>query len=168
MPLITAAAVFHAGGRTEVAEIGEAYELLAPMVGSAAAATLFAVALLFCGLNATVTATIAGQAVMEGFLGLRLPPVLRRLVTRLVAIVPAIVVTWFYGESGTAQLLILSQVVLSLQLPFAVVPLMLFASDRARLGALAAPRWQLALGWATTAVVVMLNLKLLWDFALGE
>ena len=165
--LITAAAVFHAGGRTEVAEIGEAYELLAPMVGSAAAATLFAVALLFCGLNATVTATIAGQAVMEGFLGLRLPPVLRRLVTRMVAIVPAIIVTWFYGESGTAQLLILSQVVLSLQLPFAVVPLMLFASDKAKLGALVAPRWQLALGWAATALIVVLNLKLLWDFFLG-
>ena len=106
--LITAAAVFHAGGRTEVAEIQEAYELLTPMVGTAVAATLFAVALLACGLNATVTATLAGQVVMEGFLGLRLPPVVRRLVTRLVAIVPAVIVTWSTAPSGTAQLLILS------------------------------------------------------------
>jgi manganese transport protein len=165
--LITAAAVFHAGGQTEVAEIQDAYALLAPMVGTAAAATLFAVALLLCGINATVTATMAGQAVMEGFLGLRLPPVVRRLLTRLVAIVPAVVVTALYGTSGTAQLLILSQVVLCLQLPFAVVPLMLFASDRRRLGALAAPRWQLWAGWATTAVVVALNLKLLWDVLTG-
>jgi manganese transport protein len=165
--LITAAAVFHAGGRTEVAEIGEAYELLSPMVGSAAAATLFAIALLACGLNATVTATLAGQVVMEGFLGLRLPPFLRRLVTRLVAIVPAVVVTWLYGASGTAQLLILSQVILSLQLPFAVVPLMLFASDKARFGELRAPRWQLALGWAASVLIVALNLKLLSGFVLG-
>jgi manganese transport protein len=165
--LITAAAVFHAGGRTEVAEIQEAYELLTPMVGTAVAATLFAVALLACGLNATVTATLAGQVVMEGFLGLRLPPVIRRLVTRLVAIVPAVVVTWYYGTSGTAQLLILSQVVLCLQLPFAVIPLMLFASDRTRLGTLIAPRWQLVLGWATTVVIVAMNLKLLWDVVAG-
>ena len=137
------------------------------MVGTAAAATLFAVALLACGLNATVTATLAGQVVMEGFLGLRLPPVIRRLVTRLVAIVPAVIVTWYYGTSGTAQLLILSQVVLCLQLPFAVIPLMLFASDRTRLGTLIAPRWQLVLGWATTVVIVAMNLKLLWDVVAG-
>jgi manganese transport protein len=165
--LITAAAVFHAGGRTEVAEIQEAYELLTPMVGTAVAATLFAVALLACGLNATVTATLAGQVVMEGFLGLQLPPVIRRLVTRLVAIVPAVIVTWFYGASGTAQLLILSQVVLCLQLPFAVVPLMLFASDRKRLGLLTAPRWQLVLGWAATVLILAMNLKLLWDVLFG-
>ena len=165
--LITAAAVFHAGGRTEVAEIQEAYELLAPMVGSAAAATLFAVALLACGLNATVTATLAGQVVMEGFLGLRMSPVLRRLVTRLIAIVPAVVVTWLYGESGTAELLVLSQVVLCLQLPFAVIPLMMVAGDRARLGVHAAPGWQVVLGWACTVVIVALNLKLVWGFVAG-
>ncbi len=159
--LITAAAVFHAGGRTEVAEIQEAYVLLAPMVGSGMAATLFAVALLLCGLNATVTATLAGQVVMEGFLGVRLPPPIRRLVTRGVAIAPAVLVTWQMGESGTAQLLILSQVVLSLQLPFAVVPLMLFAGSKARLGALVAPRWQLVLGWAAAALIIALNVKLL-------
>jgi manganese transport protein len=165
--LITAAAVFHAGGRTEVAEIQEAYELLTPMVGTAMAATLFAVALLACGLNATVTATLAGQVVMEGFLGLRLPPVVRRLVTRLIAIVPAVIITWLYCESGTAELLILSQVILCLQLPFAVIPLMLFAGDRRRLGAHAAPRWQVVLGWACTVVIVGMNLKLLWGFFAG-
>jgi manganese transport protein len=159
--LITAAAVFHAGGRTEVAEIQEAYVLLAPMVGSGLAAVLFAVALLLCGLNATVTATLAGQVVMEGFLGLRLPPPIRRLVTRGVAIIPAVIVTALMGESGTAQLLILSQVILSLQLPFAVIPLMLFAGDRKRLGALVAPRWQMVLGWAAAALIVALNVKLL-------
>ncbi len=164
--LITAAAAFHSTGNTEVAEIGQAHELLAPLLGAAAPA-LFAVALLACGLNSTVTATLAGQVVMEGFLRFRLSPVMRRLVTRLVAIVPAILVTWYYGSSGTAQLLILSQVILSLQLPFAVIPLMLFAGDRTRLGTLAAPRWQLALGWAAAALIVTLNVKLLVDFVLG-
>jgi manganese transport protein len=144
-----------------VAEIQEAYVLLAPMVGSGLAAVLFAVALLLCGLNATVTATLAGQVVMEGFLGLRLPPPIRRLVTRGVAIVPAVIVTALMGESGTARLLILSQVILSLQLPFAVIPLMLFAGDRSRLGALVAPRWQVVLGWAAAALIVALNVKLL-------
>jgi manganese transport protein len=166
--LITAAATFHTAGNTEVAEIGEAYQLMAPLLGSVLAAKLFAIALLLCGLNATVTATLAGQVVMEGFLRFRLPPVLRRLVTRLIAIIPAIVVTWLYGASGTAQLLILSQVILSVQLPFAVIPLMMFASDRKRFGTLAAPAWQLALGWLIAAVIVGLNLKLLFDAAFGD
>jgi manganese transport protein len=166
--LITAAATFHTSGNTEVAEIGEAYQLMAPLLGSALAAKLFAVALLLCGLNATVTATLSGQVVMEGFLRFRLPPVLRRLVTRLIAIVPAVIVTWYYGASGTAQLLILSQVILSVQLPFAVIPLMLFASDKKRFGALAAPTWQLMLGWLIAAVIVGLNVKLLADAAFGE
>lgn len=166
--LITAAATFHTSGNTEVAEIGDAYRLMAPLLGSGLAAMLFAIALLFCGLNATVTATLAGQVVMEGFLRFRLPPFFRRLVTRLVAIIPAVLVTWFYGASGTAQLLILSQVILSLQLPFAIIPLMIFASDKRRLGALAAPRWQLVLGWAIGALIVVLNVKLLADFILGD
>jgi manganese transport protein len=166
--LITAAATFHAAGRTEVAEIGEAYQLMAPLLGSVLAAKLFAIALLLCGVNATVTATLAGQVVMEGFLRFRLSPVLRRLVTRLIAIVPAVAVTWLHGASGTAQLLILSQVVLSLQLPFAVIPLMMFASDRKRFGRLAAPAWQLALGWLIAAVIVGLNLKLIIDFLAGD
>lgn len=166
--LITAAATFNTTGNTEVAEIGDAYHLIAPLLGSGLAAPLFALALLFCGLNATVTATLAGQVVMEGFLRFRLHPVLRRLVTRLVAIVPAILVTWFYGTSGTAQLLILSQVILSIQLPFAVIPLMLFAQDKRRLGVFVAPSWQLVLGWATAAVILGLNMKLLFDAAFGE
>lgn len=165
--LILAAAVFHAAGQTEIAEIQDAYRLLSPMVGAGAAATLFAVALLACGLTATVTATLSGQVVMEGFLRVRLPPALRRLMTRLLAIVPAILVTWQYGESGTAQLLILSQVTLSLQLPFAVIPLMMFATDRSRLGALAAPRWQSILGWAASALIVSLNMRLLYDTIAG-
>ncbi|MCG7362981.1 Nramp family divalent metal transporter [Roseomonas sp. ACRSG] len=164
--LITASAVFNTAGRTEVAEIQEAYQLLTPLVGTGAAATLFAVALLLCGINATVTATLSGQIVMEGFLRFRLPPVLRRLITRLVAIIPAVLVTWFYGTSGTAQLLILSQVILSLQLPFAVVPLMLFAGDKGRLGPLTAPRWQLALGWASAVLILGLNAKVILDLIL--
>jgi manganese transport protein len=158
--LILAAAAFHTRGHTGVAEIGDAHNLLAPLLGTAAP-MLFAVALLACGLNSTVTATIAGQVVMEGFLRIRLPPALRRLITRLIAIVPAVVVTWMYGESGTARLLVLSQVVLSLQLPFAVVPLMMFAGDRRKLGALATPTWQVALGWASAALILMLNVVLL-------
>jgi manganese transport protein len=166
--LITAAATFHASGNTEVAEIQEAYQLMSPLLGGTLAATLFAVALLLCGLNATVTATLSGQVVMEGFLRFRLPPVMRRLVTRLIAIVPAVIVTWMYGASGTAQLLILSQVILSMQLPFAVIPLMMFASDKGRLGALVAPRWQLVLGWASAALIVALNLKVLADALIGD
>lgn len=165
--LILSAATFHSTGHTEVAEIQDAYKLMAPLLGSSLAATLFAVALLCCGLNATVTATLAGQVVMEGFLRVRLPPFVRRLVTRLVAIVPAVVVTWLYGASGTAELLILSQVILSLQLPFAVIPLMLFASDRRRLGVLMPPRWQLVLGWAIAALITGLNVKLLGDTLFG-
>jgi manganese transport protein len=166
--LITAAATFHASGNTEVAEIGQAYQLLTPLLGAEIAATAFGVALLLCGLNATVTATLAGQVVMEGFLRFRLPPVLRRLVTRLIAIIPAVIVTWMYGASGTAQLLILSQVILSIQLPFAVIPLLLFAQDRRRMGVFTAPVWQLALGWATAAVIVGLNMKLLFDAAFSD
>jgi manganese transport protein len=166
--LITAAATFHASGNTEVAEIGEAYQLLTPLLGAGIAATAFGVALLLCGLNATVTATLAGQVVMEGFLRFRLPPVLRRLVTRLIANIPAVIVTWMYGASGTAQLLILSQVILSMQLPFAVIPLMLFAQDRKRMGVFTAPTWQLVLGWTTAAVIVGLNMKLLFDAAFGD
>ncbi|MFC0386225.1 Nramp family divalent metal transporter [Muricoccus vinaceus] len=165
--LILAAAAFHANGKTEVAEIQDAHELLAPLLGTAAP-YLFAIALLACGLNSTVTATLAGQVVMEGFLRFRLSPVVRRLVTRLVAIIPAVIVTALYGESGTARMLVLSQVVLSLQLPFAVIPLMLFAGDRKRLGSLRAPSWQLALGWASAALIVVLNVKLLFDFFFGD
>ena len=140
--LIMAAAVFHTTGRTEVAEIGDAHRLLAPLLGTTAASVLFAVALLASGQNSTVTATLAGQVVMEGFLHIRLPPWLRRLVTRAAAIVPAVIGVALWGERGLGQLLVLSQVVLSLQLPFAVIPLVLFTSDRGKMG----PLGQRALG----------------------
>ena len=165
--LIVAAAVFHTAGRTEVAELGEAYQLLSPLVGVAGAATLFGIALLACGLNSTVTATLAGQIVMEGFLRIRLPPALRRLLTRLVAIVPAIAITAINGEHGLAQLLVLSQVLLSMQLPFAVVPLLLLVGSRSRMGPHTPPRWQLALGWCVAALIIMVNLKLIADYVLG-
>ena len=114
--------------------------------------------------NAAVTATLSGQIVMEGFLDIRLPPYLRRLVTRAIAIVPAAIVTIWYGERGTAELLILSQVILSLQLPFAVVPLVMFTADKRKMGALVAPRWITALAALIAVTVIVLNVKLLWDF----
>ena len=165
--LILAAAAFHETGQTEVAEIQDAYRLLAPTLGVAAASTLFALALLASGQNSTITATLAGQIVMEGFLRLRLAPWLRRIITRLIAVVPVVIVAWLYGESGTAQMLILSQVVLSLQLPFAVVPLVRFTSDRNLMGALVAPRWIAVLAWVVATVIIALNMKLLFDFASG-
>lgn len=165
--LILAAAAFHTTGQTEVAEIQDAYKLLAPTLGAAAASTLFALALLASGQNSTITATLAGQIVMEGFLRLRLAPWLRRAVTRLLAIAPVLVVAWLYGESGTAQLLVLSQVVLSLQLPFAVVPLVRFTTDRTKMGELVAPRWVAVLAWIVTTIIITLNMKLLYDFATG-
>jgi manganese transport protein len=165
--LILAAAAFNSTGHVEVAELGEAHTLLSPLLGSAVAPTLFGIALLCCGLNSTVTATMAGQIVMEGFLDLKLPPWLRRLVTRLVAIVPAAVVTIWYGESGTAKLLILSQVILSLQLPFAVVPLVALTASRSKLGSLVAPRWLTAMAGLIAAVIIVLNVKLILDFVLG-
>ena len=162
--LILAAASFHATGRTEVTELGQAHELLGPLLGAGIAPSLFAVALLACGLNSTVTATLAGQAVMEGFLHLRLPPALRRLITRGLAIVPAAAVTLIYGASGTGHLLILTQVVLSLQLSFAVVPLVMFTADRRKMGTLVAPRWLILLASLIAVVIIALNLKLLLDF----
>ncbi|MCP8941152.1 Nramp family divalent metal transporter [Alsobacter sp. SYSU M60028] len=165
--LILAAAAFNGTGNTEVVELEKAHMLLSPLLGSALAPTLFAVALICCGLNSTVTATMAGQIVMEGFLDIRLPPWLRRLVTRLVAIVPAAAVTLAYGESGTAKLLILSQVILSLQLPFAIIPLVAITASKAKMGELAAPRWLTATAALIAAIIVALNVKLVLDFALG-
>ncbi|EKS69387.1 MULTISPECIES: Nramp family divalent metal transporter [Caballeronia] len=161
--LIVAAAVFHANGHDEVAEIGDAFRLLSPLLGLSIASTLFAVALLASGLNSTVTATLAGQIVMEGFLRLRIPNWARRLITRAIAIVPVIVVTAIYGEKGTGQLLVLSQVILSMQLPFAVIPLVRFVSDRRKMGVFAISRWTSALAWLVAAVIVALNVKLLAD-----
>ncbi|MGA1858552.1 Nramp family divalent metal transporter [Azospirillum sp. 11R-A] len=165
--LILAASVFHGSGHTEVAEIGEAFELLSPLLGLGIASTLFAVALLASGLNSTVTATLAGQIVMEGFLRLRLPHWMRRLLTRGLAIIPVVVVTALYGESGTAQLLVFSQVVLSMQLPFAVIPLVRFVTDRGKMGRFVVPGWVAGLSWAVAGLIVVLNLKLLYDTVLA-
>jgi manganese transport protein len=165
--LILAAAAFHTSGNIGVEELDKAHALLHPLLGSALAPSLFAIALLCCGLNSTVTATMAGQIVMEGFLDIHLAPWLRRLLTRVVAIVPAAIVTVLYGESGTAKLLILSQVILSLQLPFAVVPLVAFTAERRKMGALRAPRWLTAVAGIVAAIIIVLNLKLLVDFVVG-
>jgi manganese transport protein len=166
--LILAAATFYKAGKHDIAELDQAHSFIAPLLGSALAPTLFGVALLCCGLNSTVTATLAGQIVMEGFLDLRLPGWARRLITRAIAIVPAAIVTIWFGEKGTAQLLILSQVILSLQLPFAIVPLVMFTADRKKMGVLVAPRWVTALAVITAAVIIALNIKLLVDVALGS
>jgi manganese transport protein len=161
--LIVAAAVFHTRGRHDVAEIQDAYQLLSPLVGAPVASVLFAVALLASGQNSTLTGTLAGQIVMEGFLQFRMRPSLRRLITRLLAIVPAVIVTALSGASGTARLLIFSQVVLSVQLSFAVFPLVLFTSDRRRMGPFVSPLWLKALAWAAAILIALLNAKLLLD-----
>src|SRR6185369_4954330 len=145
--LIVAAVAFHGTGHQDVAEISQAFELLSPLLGLGIASILFAVALLASGLNSTVTATLAGQIVMEGFLRLRIPNWARRLLTRGLAIIPVVIVTALYGEKGTGQLLVFSQVILSMQLPFAVVPLVQFVSDRKKMGNLAIPRGVAALAW---------------------
>jgi manganese transport protein len=165
--LIVAAATFHASGHADVAEIGQAFELLSPLLGLGIASTLFAVALLASGLNSTVTATLAGQIVMEGFLHLRLPSWARRLVTRGIAIVPVVIVTALYGERGTGQLLVFSQVILSMQLPFAVIPLVRFVSDRRKMGKFAISRPVAAAAWIVAGVIVTLNVKLLFDTLFG-
>jgi manganese transport protein len=165
--LILAAATFHKTGQTGIAELGEAHKLLGPLLGLAVAPTLFGIALLCCGINSTVTATLAGQVVMEGFLEIKLPPWLRRLITRGIAIIPAGAVTIWYGDAGTARLLILTQVVLSLQLSFAVFPLVIFTADKIKMGELVAPRWLSAFAWLIAMVIAALNVKLLVDFAGG-
>jgi len=165
--LILAAATFYKTGRTDVAELGEAHSMLAPLLGSLLAPKLFAIALICCGLNSTVTATMAGQIVMEGFLEIRLPAWLRRLTTRMVAIVPAAGVTIFYGTSGTGTLLILSQVILAFQLPFAIIPLVMFTMNREKMNGLAAPFWLTVAAGIIAAIIIALNMKLLWDLAAG-
>jgi manganese transport protein len=161
--LILAAATFNRTGQVDVTELGQVHSLIAPLLGTAMAPTLFAIALLCCGMNSTVTATLAGQIVMEGFIDIRLPPWARRLMTRGLAIVPAAIVTIWYGEAGTAKLLIFSQVVLGLALPFAIVPLVMFTADRRKMGALVAPRWMTMLAVIIATILIALNVKLLWD-----
>jgi manganese transport protein len=155
--LVMAAAVFHTSGHPEVAELWDAHRLLAPLLGTTLASVLFALALLCAGQNATLTGTLAGQIVMEGFVRLRLRPWLRRMVTRLAAVVPALVVIAVMGEASAGRLLIFSQVILSLQLPFAVIPLVWFTGDRALMGVLAAPMWMRLAGWTIALVITAAN-----------
>jgi len=161
--LVMSAAVFHGSGHEDVADIGDAYKLLSPLLGTTMASVLFAVALLCSGQNATLTGTLAGQIVMEGFINLRLRPWLRRLVTRLIAIIPAILVVMVYGERGTGPLLILSQVILSLQLPFAVFPLVMFTGDVHKMGSFVNPPWVKVLAWTVAVIIALLNVWLLYQ-----
>ncbi|WP_460939738.1 Nramp family divalent metal transporter [Spirosoma humi] len=161
--LILAGAAFHFSGNQQVADITDAHRLLDPVLGVKMAGILFAVALLASGQNSTLTGTLAGQIVMEGFINIRVKPWIRRLITRLVAIVPALIVAILYGERGTSELLVLSQVVLSLQLSFAVVPLVLFTNSKAKMGRFVNPLWIKALSWAVAVLIIGLNGYLLWD-----
>ncbi len=165
--LVVAAATFHGTGYENVADISDAYKLFSPLLGTTLASTLFAVALLFSGQNATLTGTLAGQIVMEGFLNLRMRPWLRRLVTRLLAIVPALVTIVLYGEHAGGNLIILSQVILSLQLPFAVIPLVMFVSDRKRMGRFAIGPAMKLVAWPCAALILALNVWLLWQTVAG-
>jgi len=166
--LIVAAAVFHRSGHFEVAAIQDAYKLLSPLLGVAGASTLFAVALLASGQNSSITGTLAGQVVMEGFIHIKLSPWLRRMITRSLAIIPTIIVVAFTGEQGTEKLLILSQVILSLQLSFAVVPLVLFTGSRKKMGEFVNGRWLQGLAWFTAALIAGLNAWLLIETAMGR
>jgi manganese transport protein len=161
--LIVAAATFHTTGHQGVADIMDAHKLLAPLLGTTLASTLFAVALLASGQNSTLTGTLAGQIVMEGFLNIRLKPWLRRLITRLIAIVPALIIAILYGEAGTTNLLVLSQVILSMQLSFAVVPLVLFTNSKSKMGEFANNPFLKILVWIITVIIVALNMYLLYD-----
>jgi manganese transport protein len=160
--LILAAAAFNTSGHQDVADIGDAYRLLTPLLGTTMASVLFAVALLASGQNSTITGTLAGQIVMEGFLNIRLPAWLRRLITRLIAIIPAVIVTALYGEKGSGALLILSQVILSLQLSFAVVPLVLFTGEKRKMGVFANGPLLTALAWTVAVTIIGLNAWLLF------
>src|SRR5438046_3638486 len=161
--LILSAAAFHWTGHQDVAEIQEAYKLLSPLLGVGVASILFAVALLASGQNSTLTGTLAGQIVMEGFLNIRITPWLRRLITRLIAIVPAVLVIGIFGEGKTTELLVASQVVLSMQLGFAVWPLMRFTGEKAKMGEFANRLWVKILGWTAAGIIIVLNVKLLLD-----
>jgi manganese transport protein len=165
--LIVAAASFHTTGHTQVAEIQDAYHLLTPLLGVTGASAVFALALLASGQNSTLTGTLAGQIVMEGFLEIRLRPWVRRLITRGLAIVPAVIVAILYGESGTAKLLVMSQVVLSVQLSFAVFPLVRFTSDRAKMGEFANPAWLRTLSYSVAIFIAALNVWLLRQLLVG-
>ncbi len=166
--LIVAAAAFHTTGHSDVAEIQHAYKLLTPVLGVGIASTLFAIALLASGQNSTLTGTLAGQIVMEGFLNIRLKPWLRRLITRLIAVVPAVCVIGWFGEDKTTDLLIWSQVILSMQLSFAVVPLLRFTDEKAKMGRFTNPAWIKIPAWISAIIIIVLNFKLLFDFFAPE
>ena len=166
--LILAAATFHQTGHQDVAGIEDAYELLTPVLGASLASTVFAVALLASGQNSTLTGTLAGQVVMEGFLDIKLRPWMRRLITRLIAIIPAVIVAAMYGASGVNKLLILSQVILSLQLSFAVVPLVWFTSSKIKMGRFVNAPWLIATAWIITAIIALLNAFLLFQIVFGS
>ncbi len=159
--LIVSAATFHNTGYQDVADINDAYKLLTPLLGAGLASIFFAIALLASGQNSTLTGTLAGQIVMEGFLHIRLKPWLRRLITRLIAVIPALIVTIMYGEKGTTSLLILSQVILSMQLSFAVVPLVLFTSDKKKMGIFVNKPYIKIIAWVISAIIIVLNVYLL-------
>lgn len=165
--LIISSAVFHRQGYEGITEIQDAHSLLTPLLGTSLASFLFALALLASGQSSTVTATLAGQIVMEGYLNIKLAGWLRRLITRSIAIIPAFVVTAMYGESGIAKLLVLSQVILSLQLPFAVIPLLRFTSDKYKMGRFVNPRWLILLASAVTILIISLNISMIYNFATG-
>ena len=164
--LIVAASAFHGGGE-KVEEIQDAYKLLTPVLGAGMASTLFAVALLASGQNSTLTGTLAGQIVMEGFLNIRIKPWLRRILTRGIAIVPAVVVIGLYGEGSTTNLLVLSQVVLSMQLSFAVFPLVMFTSDKLKMGEFVNPLWLKILAYSVSFIIAGLNIYLLKQIIFG-
>ena len=161
--LILSAAAFHWSGHQDVVEIQDAYRLLSPALGVGMASTLFALALLASGQNSTITGTLAGQIVMEGFLNFRVRPWLRRLITRTIALVPAVCVIGIFGENRTTDLLVASQVALSMQLGFAVWPLMRFTGERAKMGVFVNPLWIKILGWACASIIILLNFKLILD-----
>ncbi len=165
--LIVAAATFHTSGNQNIADIHDAHRMLEPLLGTSLASIAFAVALLASGQNSTLTGTLAGQIVMEGFLNLKLKPWLRRLITRLIAVIPAFFVTLFYGEKGTSELLVLSQVILSMQLSFAVIPLVMFTNDKLKMGRFVNKKGMKILVWFITSIIVILNLYLLIETFFG-
>lgn len=161
--LILAASAFHSNGLKEVADINDAYKLLEPVLGVKLASTFFAIALLASGQNSTLTGTLAGQIVMEGFLNIRLKPWLRRLITRLIAVVPALIVAFLYGGKGTGTLLILSQVILSVQLSFAVVPLLQFTGNKTKMAQFVNSSWLNITAWIIAIIIIVLNGVMLWN-----
>ncbi len=166
--LILAAATFHHTGNQDIAGINEAHEMLTPLLGTSLASIFFAIALLASGQNSTITGTLAGQIVMEGFLNIRLKPWLRRLITRLIAVIPALIVSILYGEKGTSELLLLSQVILSMQLSFAVVPLVMFTSDKLKMGVFVNKNWLKISAWIISIIIIILNSYLLYQTFFGK